>query len=564
MRKVFTLLVFSFSLLVCHAQTWQWGQQGFPYAGNGSVALGVTMDGKNNVYYCGTMSDTIAFGPFIIPAATFSNDFYITKYDPNGNILWAQGPGFRPYTNATIGGIAADKMGNLYAIGGAGDTISFGPYTLIDTSLHGFMFFTKYDPSGNVTWAKEINGTGAIEFTIIDINTAGEPIIAGMFNTGLKLGTTSLTTPGQSMFISKCDSMGNIIWARQSGTCINSSPQSICHDKWGNIYITGSFIDSISFGSLIIKDVGPGSPSFILKLDADGNFKWIKEMKGNCVSLDLASDNAGNVYVSGQFVDGVYLGSYSLYASQYDAFLAKYDSTGKVVWALQGNQITMMDWKGLSVCADTVGHVYTQVWGTCNSQLGTVAFGNDTFNFNIASPIDPEIIIEFDTSGRAICGNITATQAAQNSLKCDPTGNYIYGAGELVCPVTYNTTVLDSNNGLGPVIGRWIACSSSPEGVIEVQPKEDCNSLFIPDAFSPNNDGQNDIFYVRGNCIATMDISIYDRWGNKVFESRNQATGWDGTYNGKPMNTGTYMYSLKGTQFDGTLLDKRGSITLVR
>ncbi len=93
---------------------------------------------------------------------------------------------------------------------------------------------------------------------------------------------------------------------------------------------------------------------------------------------------------------------------------------------------------------------------------------------------------------------------------------------------------------------------------------EPCPDIFIPTAFSPNGDGQNDVLYMRGGCISSMTFVIFDRWGNKVFESNNQNEGWDGAYNGKPMQTGTYSYYINGTYTDGKTFEKKGNITLVR
>lgn len=61
-----------------------------------------------------------------------------------------------------------------------------------------------------------------------------------------------------------------------------------------------------------------------------------------------------------------------------------------------------------------------------------------------------------------------------------------------------------------------------------------------------------------------MDFAIYDRWGNKVFESQNINLGWDGTYKGYPLTVGTYMWYLKATYLDGTSFVKSGSVALVR
>jgi gliding motility-associated-like protein len=94
----------------------------------------------------------------------------------------------------------------------------------------------------------------------------------------------------------------------------------------------------------------------------------------------------------------------------------------------------------------------------------------------------------------------------------------------------------------------------------------ECNEVFIPTRFSPNNNGPsvNNVFRVFGNCIQTMKISVYDRWGERVFESINQAETWDGTFNGKPLNSGAYVYTFSATLFDGTQVNTSGSIEIVR
>ncbi|NNM95393.1 MAG: gliding motility-associated C-terminal domain-containing protein [Bacteroidia bacterium] len=90
------------------------------------------------------------------------------------------------------------------------------------------------------------------------------------------------------------------------------------------------------------------------------------------------------------------------------------------------------------------------------------------------------------------------------------------------------------------------------------------DNIFIPTAFSPNGDGQNDVLLPKGNNIATFFMAIFDRWGNKVFECENINEGWDGTYKNKPCETGTYSYYANGSYEDGKAFNKKGNITLVR
>jgi gliding motility-associated-like protein len=107
-------------------------------------------------------------------------------------------------------------------------------------------------------------------------------------------------------------------------------------------------------------------------------------------------------------------------------------------------------------------------------------------------------------------------------------------------------------------------CSKSDTVTVIV--KENCGHVWVPDAFSPNGDGQNDVFYVKANpaCVTSMDLTIYDRWGNLVFESKDPNTGWDGTYKGLPMNTGTYVYYVNVFTTDNKFFTQKGNITLVR
>lgn len=88
--------------------------------------------------------------------------------------------------------------------------------------------------------------------------------------------------------------------------------------------------------------------------------------------------------------------------------------------------------------------------------------------------------------------------------------------------------------------------------------------LFIPSAFSPNGDGENDVLYVKGTTIETMYFAVYDRWGQKVFESNAPSFGWDGSFKGKPLTPAVYDYYVKITCYDKATFSKKGNITLLK
>lgn len=88
--------------------------------------------------------------------------------------------------------------------------------------------------------------------------------------------------------------------------------------------------------------------------------------------------------------------------------------------------------------------------------------------------------------------------------------------------------------------------------------------VYVPNAFSPNGDNENEILYVRGALVEDMVFRIYDRWGELVFESFDRGDGWDGTFRGKQMDPDTYDYYLKVTCLGGDEELIKGNITLIR
>lgn len=88
--------------------------------------------------------------------------------------------------------------------------------------------------------------------------------------------------------------------------------------------------------------------------------------------------------------------------------------------------------------------------------------------------------------------------------------------------------------------------------------------LYIPDIFSPNGDGNNDFFRVRGRGIIEFELAIYNRFGQRVFFSRNAEEGWDGTLLGSDLPSGNYVYVANVKMDDGTNRDMKGEIVLIR
>ncbi|HWB28656.1 MAG TPA: gliding motility-associated C-terminal domain-containing protein [Chitinophagaceae bacterium] len=91
------------------------------------------------------------------------------------------------------------------------------------------------------------------------------------------------------------------------------------------------------------------------------------------------------------------------------------------------------------------------------------------------------------------------------------------------------------------------------------------DNMYIPNAFTPNNDGHNDVFRILPFDNYTLNhFIIYNRWGKAVFSTTNPGEGWDGRFNQQPQPPGTYVYYLEMTAKDGRKITRRGTVVLIR
>ena len=120
---------------------------------------------------------------------------------------------------------------------------------------------------------------------------------------------------------------------------------------------------------------------------------------------------------------------------------------------------------------------------------------------------------------------------------------------------TYRVTITDLNTGCEVVALRRLK-------VFEVNCGEP--DIFIPTAFSPNSDLTNDILYVRGANIKELEFQLFNRWGELVFETTEINKGWNGTYKGKKVDPGVFVYQIKAICFDGQEFIDKGNITLLK
>ncbi|MBA3649870.1 MAG: PKD domain-containing protein [Chitinophagales bacterium] len=180
----------------------------------------------------------------------------------------------------------------------------------------------------------------------------------------------------------------------------------------------------------------------------------------------------------------------------------------------------------------------------------------DTFNINVQTEEIPFISAGADvtiSSGESYSVPASASQGTYQwsppeGLSCTDCLNPVASPEQTT---TYTVTVSDS-----------IGCKTSDDITVVIGCE---NAVFVPNAFTPNGNGKNDILYVRAAGLSKLHFfRVYSRWGKIIFESDDIEKGWDGNLNGKPMPPGVFLYTLEAECGNGTLIQKQGNITLIR
>ncbi len=222
-------------------------------------------------------------------------------------------------------------------------------------------------------WAKGFGSNLLDNVLAIAVDHNGNVYTTGGFQSTCDfdpgLGIHNLTSIGNNdIYITKLDSNGNFIWALQFGSPNFDMGSTISTDPYGNIIIGGYFESMIDF------DPGPAvlnlaNGFFILKLDANGNFIWAKEINGGqCNVESIGHDIFGNIYFTGYFMGFVDfdpgVGNYTLsniggWLMDDNIFVLKLDSSGNFLWVRELGAQGSTDEEAHCLTIDNVGNVYT-------------------------------------------------------------------------------------------------------------------------------------------------------------------------------------------------------------
>lgn len=290
----------------------------------GDFGNDIVVDAGGNVYITGYFSGTATFGTTTKTSAG-ANDFFVAKYNPAGLLQWVQTAGG---TGEDLSfGLALDGSGNVYVTGYFFGTATFGAYSKTSAGVAD-LFVAKYDPNGTVQWVQSAGGTNGDFGNDIAVDGSGNVYVIGYFFGTATFGTTEKTSAGSyDFFVVKYNTSGTLQWVQTAGGSGNDYGYGIEVDGTGNVYVTGSFQGTVTFGSTPKTSVG-NSDIFLAKYNSSGVVEWVQSAGGttNDEGRRLAIDGSDNVYMTGSFRDTATFGrNAKTSAGSYDLFIGRLD-----------------------------------------------------------------------------------------------------------------------------------------------------------------------------------------------------------------------------------------------
>ena len=321
------------------------------------VLYSIETDDIGNVYVTGFVQDPVDLdpGPGVALLDFDFGGFYLAKYDTDGKYLWGHGIEPNAWATGVRSSVAIGPAGEVYFSTYVYDTMDFDPgpgtYNLISKGSTDPVI-SKYDANGNFIWAKQIGGVGMDlpQHSLVDSD--GNLIITGRFKGAVDFDPSlndhiligyPVSSGYSDTYIAKYDSSFNLIWADHIKSITNITSPRLGIDRLDNIYIIGTFRDSviINSGSNVYVNYSQGSSDIVaVKYDGSGVYQWsvVVGSKDSDFAGGIDVDNNGICTIVGGYNDTlVFSGTHyhSTFIPEYndDGLVVQLNSSGDIIWA---------------------------------------------------------------------------------------------------------------------------------------------------------------------------------------------------------------------------------------
>lgn len=518
----------------------------------------------------------------------------LVKMDILGNIVWH---------NSTQGVAWGGSASTWYSKNGLSQTPDNGFVGLdLTTAIDAFSneykgIVTKVDNNGTILWTRVIGG--------LNNDTPTDVLVSNDSSIYVLLHSLSYGVGGEDVLLIKFDQSGTVLWSKTYGSSGNQIGYALKQYDDSSIIITGGTGVSDSWNS---------NKGMLIKIDLEGNLLWSKRINKKLMFHDLEITSTGNILIAGSLFES---------SSSIIPFIASCDGTGFCGCDTEPLSLTVesqdvyinYNFNNLSIVTPapatalqidelvsstilcTWDPYFLQVSGDsliCKGDSVTLAAINDNF-FQWATSVEPNIIFSND-SIVTVAPNVTTTYLIYGSsdtvsftVNVDFVPSIDLGNDTTICfgdeillqgsLEGFSGSYLWQNNSAQPDLmvhdpgSYWIQatnncgigydsinisimdCEYSPEPIF----------VELPNIFSPNNDGLNDVFTpISFSGISSAEIIILNRWGNMVYQSKNLLSGWDGKSGGIDCLEGVYFWKLTYSDIDHNNFSQNGFLNLTR
>lgn len=561
-------------------------------------ANGITVDHFNDIYITGEFRDKVGFDGDSINNNGGPNgrDIFVAKIKQDGSWVWGKKAGSN---NGSERGdrIVSNKNGNLFVTGQINGEASFGPnITLFPDSINTIEFFVaSIDTAGKWHWALLGEGSTEDRGTALACDDSCNLFAAGYFKPDLVIGSDSLYGSGsKEIFVAKVvNSCFNLplpeagftssVQEICQGECISFTDTSLGATSGPTWIFPGGTPSASTLPNPTVCFTNPGTIDVLLLVSnengTDTAFQTIvvhpppaaNAGPDTCViagsSLTLTATGGGTyLWNTGDTTASIVINPVSNATYYVIVYM------GNCNWgdAVNVNVYYPAAISGVtSICSGetaqlTASQGSSYLWST-GETTKSILVNPDTasvFSVTITDVCDTSVAffsLSVEPLPVVFAGNDTTISLGASAVLSATGGTgYLWSTGETSASITVSP---ESITIFFVTATGQHGCFSSDSVTVDVDVSSNAS---VPSIFSPNGDGANDRLFVRGYGIAEIEFSVFNRWGEKVFETNDINTGWDGTYKGKLSDPSVFVFTLNGKFIDGSEIKQKGNVTLIR
>jgi gliding motility-associated-like protein len=452
------------------------------------------------------------------------------------------------------------------------------------------VFVVKTDSAGVVQWAKEYDYNPVDKGYSILQTSSGDYVMEGF----------SLVAIGNTRnFLIKTDNVGTPLWTRVYSHTSITDYQGF----WNELQPTAD--SGFIFGHE--TGINPYT-TFLCKVNSSGNVQWSHAYDTGLVHSLIQTADLGYAFV-GWNNDYVYFvktdssgysgcnqtvvnivglsATYAVtnptvivtnYTTQSTPVIQTFSPVLTVTTACESSNIPPLV---VGVSSDTICSGQT----TSISVSGGLSYSWSNGSTSSSVNVNPTATTSYSVTVQRICSDtvlvfqivvlsatanagpsVTISSGDSTVLSATGGGTYSWNTGETSQTITVSPTVtttycVEVTNSNFCTDTACVTVYVVNDSISNPGP---CEELFVPSAFSPNGDGVNDVLFIRGGCIKTMNFAVYDRWGEKVFTTTDISQGWDGKYQNEDLNNAVFVYYLDVILDSNKAVTLKGDVTLVR